>query len=182
MEKVRQFRWPFCYRTYLSQRAIQIKPSHDKTNHFSIIWTKEKKNIKPEQFEVMDKGIREYLATHNNKLTFRVIVACKNCTYGRFNKEFEDLIMTYRNQNSAVFRGKDLTLGLNNEHEPLKLVEDWTDANPIMFHIHGRSNTGDEEIDSEWFDMMHSPRNSLVELDISVDDPLAEKETEPTKK
>lgn len=169
MEEPKIFKWSFYYRTYPSQRAIQIKPLHDKTNHFSIIWTKEKKNFTDEQFKEIDNVIREYL--QNNKLAFRIIVACKNCTYGRFNDSFEKLIIKYREKNKAIYRGKDLTLGLNKEHEPLKLVENWTEENPIMFHIHGRSETEDSDTDKQWFDMMHSPRNTIIELDMTFDVP-----------
>ncbi len=164
------FKWPFYYRTYEDQKAIQIKPSHDKTNHFSIIWTKDKKGITSEQFQIMDRDIRAYLAAHNNKLTFRIIVACKNCTYGRFDDEFEALILRHRRENLAIFRGKDLTLGYNDVHAPLKLLEDWTDDRPIMFHIHSKSDTDDADLNAKWSNMTRSPRNTLIELEISIDE------------
>lgn len=148
--------WSFRYRAYKKQRAIQIKPAHDKTNHFSIIWTKNKKTISDEAFQEMDEGIRAYIA--NNGLTFRLIKACKNCTYGRFSDEFENLISQYRKKYD-IYDGKDLPLD-DPRHQHLKDTETWDADHPIVFHIHSKSSNND------WYEFMQSSQNSVLKLDI----------------
>lgn len=88
--------WDFCYRVYTKQRAIQFKPLHDKANHFSIVWTKDRKGLTLEDLNKMDEIIKTYIRSNGNVLTFRIIRACKNCTYGRFEQEFEDIILDLR--------------------------------------------------------------------------------------
>jgi 2-oxoglutarate dehydrogenase complex dehydrogenase (E1) component-like enzyme len=59
----------FIFRVYPKQRAIQFKPIHDKHNHFSIIWTKEKA-LSKEDFEIIRQEIVDYLQHQSNKLPF----------------------------------------------------------------------------------------------------------------
>lgn len=65
------------YRVYPKQCAIQLKPLHDKTNHFSIIWTKDKGASKT-SFSTIETD-------RNCNLQFVILRACANCTYGRFD-------------------------------------------------------------------------------------------------
>ena len=165
--------WDCVYRSYPKNRAIQIKPSHDKINHFSIVWAREKGQISESDFDAMDKGIRNYLHDHGGKLTFRIVKACMNCTYGHFDREFEDLIKGYRAVYHGIFAGKDLPLD-DQRHQHLKAEEaadfgpdgGWTAENPIIFHIHSRSNTQDAEKDARFSAMMRSERNTVITLNI----------------
>lgn len=156
--------WPFCYRTYPDRQTIQFKPSHDKTNHFSIIWPVKKKAIAQTDFEVMDKRIRNYLAEHGHVIHFTIIKVCANCTYGRFESEFEELVLDCRKQYQGINIIKDLPLD-DTKHQHLKeegVV--WDEDHPIAFHIHSRSRTGNEGVDFVFESAMKGPMNSTVVL------------------
>ena len=155
--------WDFRYRVYQKNQAIQFKPAHDKTNHFSIVWSKDKKNITEDAFNKIDKGIRKYLHQHGGKVTFTIFKACENCTYGRFEEEFEDLILGYRATNEGIYRGKDLPLN-DPKHQHLKQEVVWNEEHPIIFHVHSKSCTGDEELDTNWTAMMKMPLGTRVAL------------------
>ncbi len=167
--------WPFIYRAYSKKRCIQLKPAHDKTNHFSIIWSKNK-TMTLEEFKIMDAGIRAYLTSktltsktetkEKCEMTFRIIKACKNCTYGRFEQEFEDLIIKYRNTYQSVSKEKDLNLGLENRNAHLKTEEIWDDEHPIFHHIHNKIRTEDEAGACFNDFLSYGPRNSILTLDI----------------
>lgn len=122
----------------------------------------------------MDKGIRDYIASKSNVMTFRIIKACKNCTYGRFEQEFEDLIIGYRNTYSSVSKEKDLNMGLENRNAHIKDEEVWDDEHPIFHHIHGKGTTKRDKLDDDIVDarfnefMSYSPRNSLLTLDVAM--------------
>ena len=161
----RNMEWGFRYRAYKKQRVIQLKPVHDNTNHFSIIWTKNKKNMTEEHFNQIDQALREYIISNNNKMSFRIIRACKNCTYGRFEQSFEDIILGLRKQYD-ICAIKDLTLD-DTKHEFLKKVEVWDVDHPIIHHIHSKSETDDQDQDQIWTDFLrNSSRNSTLLLNI----------------
>lgn len=153
--------WEFYYKVYPKQRAIQLKPHHDKTNHFSIIWTKDRKTLTPEILTLLDKTLRDYITVNGNVLHFRIIRACKNCTYGRFEQEFEDKILDMRKQYPFLSRIKDLTLD-DPKHQFLKEHEVWDEDHPIIHHIHSESDN------PVWVDFMrNSSRNSVLTLKIT---------------
>jgi hypothetical protein len=106
---------PWVLRVYKKQKAIQIKPPHNKHIHFSIVWGND---ITPEDFATMEKEIHTFLAK-TPKLSFRIIRPCANCTYGRFDESFEDLIMGFRKRFEGVSAKKDLPLE-NEEHQDLR--------------------------------------------------------------
>lgn len=149
--------WEFRYRVYPKQRAIQFKPHHDKTNHFSIVWTKNKKGLSLYNLTLMDKILRNYIEAHGNTLSFRIIRACKNCTYGRFEQDFEDMILEMR-KHYPLCKNKDLTLD-DPKHDFLKQSEIWDEDHPIIHHIHSESD------DPIWVDFLrNSSRNSVLTL------------------
>lgn len=148
--------WKFRYRAYRKQRKIQLKPEHDKDKHFSIVWCKEKNEISIEEFEYMDMKIREMLKEKNNELKFRIIKPTTNCTYGRFDEDFEDLIKEFRKSYKLCI-DKDLPLD-HEEHQHLKDSELWDEENPIIFHIHTKDDT-----DPIWRDLLRkSPKDSIM--------------------
>jgi hypothetical protein len=154
--------WQFKYRAYKNKRCIQLKPIHDKEKHFSIVWTRSKNDISVEEFKIMDEKIRELLATKNHELQFRIIKPTTNCTYGRFDSEFEDLILGFRKL-YKLSTEKDLPLD-HSEHQHLKTDELWDAENPIMFHIHTR-----DESDIEWQTLMrNSPKDSILKCKIEM--------------
>jgi hypothetical protein len=154
--------WLFRYRAYKKQRKIQLKPYHDKEKHFSIVWCKEKNEISLEEFEYMDNKIRELMKEKNNQLQFRIIKPTTNCTYGRFDADFEDLIKDFRKK-YKLCREKDLPLN-HVEHQHLKSEELWDDLNPIFFHIHTK-----DESDIVWQDLMrNSPKDSIISCNIEM--------------
>lgn len=135
--------WKFRYRVYKKQRAIQFKPFHDAQNHMSIIWTKGKE-LSKEQFDAIDAELRHYIQLHHNLLTFTILRACTNCTYGRFSDEFENLILSFRARYKGVFTGKDLTLD-DPKHAKLHELVEWSTERPIIHHVHGQSDNADWE-------------------------------------
>lgn len=155
----RVLEWKFYYRVYSKQRAIQLKPCHDKTNHFSIVWTKDRKGLSLEAFNKLDMMLRAYIESRNNVLNFRIIRACKNCTYGRFEQDFEEMILEMR-KNYPLCKNKDLTLD-DPKHQFLKTDEVWDEDHPIIHHIHSESD------DAVWVDFMrNSSRNSVLTLKV----------------
>lgn len=154
----RQLTWSFHYRAYPKKRVIQFKPAHDKANHFSIVWSKQRAEFSLEDFNVMDAVIQTYLKEKNGVLSFRIIRACKNCTYGRFDDSFEQLILGFRATYPLLCRDKDLTLD-DPKHQFLKAVETWDETHPIIHHIHSESK------DEVWVDFLrNSSRNSVLTL------------------
>lgn len=147
--------WSFRYKVYPKQRAIQFKPYHDKTNHFSIVWGN-KKEFSENDFITIEQRVREYLVSHNWTLTFTILRACTNCTYGRFDPEFEELILQLRRDYPFLSRKKDLTLG-DPKHTDLHQKVVWDEEHPIIHHVHGRSETGDAEIDKQWEQLFRGP-------------------------
>jgi len=148
--------WNFRYRAYKKSRAIQLKPYHDNQKHFSIVWSKNKNDISLEEFNLMDTKIRELLKEKNNELHFRIIKPTTNCTYGKFNKDFEDLIKQFRKDYKLCI-DKDLPLD-REDHQHLKKEEIWNEDNPIMFHIHSR-----DELDVKWQDLLrNSPKDTII--------------------
>lgn len=176
----------FRYRVYPKQCAIQLKPLHDKTNHFSIIWTKDKKTL-VKDFPVIEAEIREFIMARKCKLQFTILRACTNCTYGRFDADFENLILDLRKRYPAIHRVKDLTLG-DPKHADLsaKMMEIgsvWDESHPIIHHIHGKSCTGDMIADSRWESTFRGPMSvdeiasgklfgNTVMLDISIEEAI----------
>lgn len=141
----------FIFRVYPKQRAIQFKPVHDKHNHFSIIWTKEKA-LSKEDFELIRQEITEYLQKHNNQLTFTIYRVCENCTYGRFDDDFEQLIFSFRKRFKGIYSGKDLPLD-DPKHQFLKDLVKWDEENPIIHHVHGQSKT-----EPRWEELFWEPK------------------------
>lgn len=144
----------FRYRVYPKQCAIQLKPLHDKTNHFSIIWTKDKKAL-AKDFPAIEAEIRKFITDRDCNLHFVILRACTNCTYGRFDTEFEKLILDLRRRYPAIHYEKDLTLGDPKHADlPAKMMTagmtPWDESHPIIHHIHGKSSTGDTIADSRW--------------------------------
>lgn len=172
----------FRYRVYPKQCAIQLKPEHDKTNHFSIIWTKDKKSL-AKDFPAIEAEIRNYITSHGNKLHFTILRVCTNCTYGRFDDRFEEMIINMRAKYPAIYTGKDLTIGdpkhvdLNKSLQILDIT--WDESHPIIHHIHGRSKTGDVIADTRWesifrgsttVDMSDDKLGNTVLCEINFDD------------
>ena len=154
--------WQFRYRAYKKQRCIQLKPIHDKEKHFSIIWSRSKNDISVEEFNIMDEKIRELLENKNYVLQFRIIKPTTNCTYGRFDQEFEDLIKGFR-KTYKLNTEHDLPLN-DSEHLHLNDEEAWDTENPIIFHIHTR-----DDQDPEWQNLMRkSPKDSILKYKIEM--------------
>lgn len=139
--------WQFRYRTYPKQRAIQLKPYHDKANHFSLVWPESKRSISEADFAAMDAAIRAYLEQCGGVLRFTIIKACLNCTYGRFEPGFEQLVLGFRAHYPGINAGKDLPLD-DPKHQHLREDGFWDDAHPIAFHIHNRYAHGDPALDA----------------------------------
>lgn len=59
----RQLEWPFRYRAYRKQRVIHLKPAHDKTNHFSIVWTKQRVQFTEDAFNAVDAFVSIFRRT-----------------------------------------------------------------------------------------------------------------------
>lgn len=150
--------WKFRYRSYKKQRVIQLKPHHDAENHFSIVWCKGKK-LTVDEFAFIDNKIRMFIQNNDSSLTFTILRACTNCTYGRFQQSFEDMILALRDEYPQLCTNKDLTLGDPKHVELLNLVR-WDEKHPIMHHIHARSNTGNSDIDSEWERIFRDPKTA----------------------
>lgn len=150
-------RWTFRYKCYKKQKAIQLKPFHDKGNHFSIIWG-EKRAISDKQFASIDSEIRDFIIQNFGcVLTFTIIRVCTNCTYGRFDQDFEKLILSLREKHkNFVSRKKDLPLS-DPKHIDLHDKILWDESHPIIHHIHGRSQTNDKQMDKEWEKLFHGP-------------------------
>jgi hypothetical protein len=164
---------PWILRVYKKQKAIQIKPPHNKHIHFSIIWGND---IAPEDFATMEKEIRAFLAK-TPKLSFRIIRPCANCTYGRFDESFEDLIMGFRKRFEGISAKKDLPLE-NEEHQDLRLLlneshDPWNEEHPIIFHIQAFSKKmlyegGEPDlVDITFQNLMKSDRNTVVSVTFS---------------
>ena len=150
------FQWSFRYRAYKKTRTIQLKPAHDNQKHFSIVWQKEKNDITLEEFNLMDKEIRELLKTKNSQLIFKIVKPTTNCTYGHFDEDFENLIKSYRLKYKLC---KDKDMDLEREDlQYLKQLEVWDELNPIFFHIYSRDPN-----DKDWCEMLReSPRGTLI--------------------
>lgn len=129
----------FNLKHYKKSASIQLKPKDDISSdpercvHFSIAWFKGKELTKEEQraatAEIYTK-LKNYLAKTDSKLKFTIVKACENCTYGHFDKEFEEIIANARTA-YPLCAEKDLPLTLHPE-----LPTDRT----VMFHIaHSRS-------------------------------------------
>lgn len=158
----RTLEWAFRYRAYRKKRCIQLKPWHDKSNHFSIIWTKQKDQISQDQFDIMDGLIRMAIAANKGILHFRVIRACKNCTYGRFDAPLEELILDLR-KSYPLCADKDLTLD-DPKHQFLKETEPWDAEHPIMHHIHSASTN------ERWKDFMsNASLGSVLTMHIAME-------------
>jgi len=175
--------WKFQYRSYSKNRAIQFKPLNltkngkpDKDIHFSIIIGKKFLNV--EQFTMIDIDICDLLKQHDNIIPFRIIKACKNSTYGRFDSWFEEVILAIR-QKFSITCEKDLPLGFSHaktpdeRHQHIKDDElafganAWTVDNPIMFHIN-HSRITDETPNRQLKKFLsESPRNSHLLLDFN---------------
>jgi hypothetical protein len=154
--------WAFRYRAYRKKRCIQLKPWHDKSNHFSIIWTKQKDKISEEQFDRIDTMLRSIIAANRGILHFRVLRACKNCTYGRFDANFETFVLELR-KSYPVCTNKDLTLD-DPKHQFLKETEKWDADNPIVHHIHSASTN------ERWTDFMaNSSLGSILTMHIAME-------------
>jgi hypothetical protein len=150
--------WEFRYRTYQKRSVIQLKPFHDKENHFSIIWTKGKaqgKGLSKDQFDEIDNQIRNFIHAKGDRLVFTILRACTNCTYGRFDDDFEKLILDLREKYPEICHDKDLTLD-DPKHVDLHDKVLWNEKNPIFHHIHGRSETGTEH-DKNWELLFRGP-------------------------
>ena len=154
--------WNFRYRAYKKTKTIQLKPYHDNQKHFSIVWSKDKNLIALEDFNIMDTEIRNYIINNNYKLNFRIIKSTTNCTYGRFNAEFENLILKYRKIYNLC-TDKDLPLD-KPDHGHLKIEELWNEDNPIIFHIHSR-----DEKDEIWQNLLrNSSKDTILVLNIKL--------------
>ncbi len=150
----------FYYRVYPDRCTIQLKPCSDKTNHFSIVWPAKRGTIAKEDFEAMDAQIRHYIEQRGGQLEFQIIKACENCTYGRFEAGFEQLVLsTFRTQYAGINCVKDLPLD-DAKHQHLKTTIVWDEDHPIAFHIHSRSP------DKRFTDIMKSPMGTVVVLNI----------------
>ena len=163
-------RWPFVMRVYgkkTKQCAIMFKPynvqhpvdvsDYDKNNHFSIIWAKKWRNVPDDMFERFAAEIEMYLRSHT--LSFRIIKACLNCTYGRFCNEFENMILQFRKECPELSTAKDLTFD-DPKHQHLKDEELWTQDYPIWAHIHNRTGPN-----ADFNSFMQGPRGSVLTLD-----------------
>ena len=154
--------WKFRYRAYKKERKIQLKPFHDNQKHFSIVWCKSKADVSLDDFILMDTRIRELITLNGCKLSFRIVKPTTNCTYGRFDSDFEALINQFRHM-FTLCTDKDLPLH-REEHQHLKSEEVWDESHPFMFHIHSR-----DETDVAWQHMMRdSPKDTIVTCDIEL--------------
>ena len=57
---------------------------------------RDKNEISAEAVDAMGKALFAYLETHNNTLHWRPVIARNSCTYGRFDDEFEELLLKHR--------------------------------------------------------------------------------------
>lgn len=139
---IQTMEWPFYYRTYPERCIIQFKPCHDKGNHFSIVWPETKGSISHHDFQEMDKQVREYLARNQGRVSFTIIKACANCTYGRFDEPLETMLLGFRDKYKGLNKVKNLPVN-DPQHQHLKDHVVWDETHPIAFHIHHRSADAD---------------------------------------
>jgi hypothetical protein len=126
---------PWILRIYnKKQLAIQIKPPHNKHIHFSIVWG----DISKKDFKIITEEIQAFL-DETPSLSFKILRPCANCTYGRFDAAFEDLIMDFRKRFKGISTKKDLPLD-HEQHQDLRIAlkGTWDEEHPIIFHIHDR--------------------------------------------
>jgi hypothetical protein len=160
--------WQFRYRTYPKHRAIQLKPYHDKGNHFSLVWPESRRSISDADFAAMDAEIRAYLVQCGGVLRFTIIKACMNCTYGRFEPGFEQLVLGFRARYPGINAGKDLPLD-DLKHQHLRDEDGfWDDAHPIAFHIHNRYEHGEPALDAAFNAMAKGSAEPTFILNVIV--------------
>jgi hypothetical protein len=88
---------PFHLRYYPTKRAVQLKPAQDTQVHFSLAWGS-KTDLSLEAMNDIHSQIVKYLEKHDWKLSFTLVIARGSCTYGRFDKGFEDMLFALREQ------------------------------------------------------------------------------------
>lgn len=155
IENCHEAKWKFRYVVYKKQQAIQLKPTHNKHIHFSLVWFSEK--VSPEIFQQVENLVREWLINHHI-LRFTILRVCANCTYGRFDDEFESFILHLRDI-YPLARKKDLPLDDVN-HSQLKERITWDEDHPIMHHISSRpkmsEHNGINQEDQDWLTIMRN--------------------------
>lgn len=115
--------------------------------------------LSSDDFDKIVKRIKDLIIEKGNVLTFTILRACTNCTYGRFDDDFEKLILCLRDEYPVICKDKDLTLG-DPKHQELHTLVCWDEKNPIFHHIHGRSNTGNEDLDKQWEAIFRGPERA----------------------
>lgn len=132
----------FVLKHYRKKATIQLKPKTDISSnksrcvHFSIAWFKTNDISKEQKREISRKLFEELcecLEKLENRLEFRIVKACENCTYGHFDKVFEDIVSVYR-EKYPLCTEKNL---------PLEQHPEVPQDKPIMFHIGHSISTDD---------------------------------------
>jgi hypothetical protein len=138
-ESGKQMSMEFVLKHYKKGASIQLKPKQDISTdparcvHFSIAWFKDATLSKEEQRRataLLFERLSAIVTEKQGRLTFRVVKACENCTYGHFDEEFE----------AAVVQARKETVFCADKNLPLEKHTELPQDVPIMFHIaHSRS-------------------------------------------
>lgn len=95
---------PFDYRFYKKKSKFICLRSLDGERHFTLIHVKDqiRKDFPNNEWDDVNEQIKNYLEKNDWKLKFTPQIACRNCTYGFFEKDFEELIYSIRKKYGEV--------------------------------------------------------------------------------
>jgi len=62
----------------------------------TLLLCRNKAELSADAVDAMGKDLDQYIRSHGNTLKWRPIVARSHCTYGRFEDEFEELVLKHR--------------------------------------------------------------------------------------
>lgn len=74
----------------------QIPKTVEHRRYVTLLLCRDKAEISVEAVDVMGQALDAYIRTHNNTLHWRPVVCRNSCTYGRFDEEFELLLLKHR--------------------------------------------------------------------------------------
>lgn len=105
---------PFHYRFYKKKSKFICLRSLDGERHFTLVHIRDqdRKEFNNSEWNKINYQIKKYLEEHEWKLIFTPYQACRNCTYGYFEPEFESLIESIRKQ----YNTKDKEI-ISTEHD-----------------------------------------------------------------
>jgi hypothetical protein len=131
----------FQLKHYKKAASIQLKPTDDISTdperpvHFSIAWFRGtgdlSKDKQREATAALFATLKRVVEENGNALTFTIVKACENCTYGHFDDPFEAAVLDARG--SVPF--------CTDKNLPFDKHPELSTERPLMFHIaHSRSS------------------------------------------